>query len=159
MSDRPKNTTGALQGEALLPQSMRRSLPIALLQAREAVMARFRPMLAAHDITEQQWRVLRVLAEAGALEATELAHRALLLAPSLTRILKTLEERALVTRARHESDGRRTLIEISPCGLDLIRAVAPESAAIYAEIEERLGEEPLRAVLDQLEALIDRLSE
>ena len=59
--------------DATMPQRVRRALPIALLEAREAVMSRFRPMLATHDITEQQWRVLRVLAEAGPLEATELA--------------------------------------------------------------------------------------
>lgn len=34
-----------------------------LLRAREVIMAHFRPMLARHDITERQWRVLRVLAE------------------------------------------------------------------------------------------------
>ncbi len=40
-----------------------RSLPIALLRARESLMARFRPMLAAHGFTEQQWRVLRIVGE------------------------------------------------------------------------------------------------
>ena len=44
-----------------LPRDTRRSLPMALLRARETVMARFRPMLAENDINEQQWRVLRVL--------------------------------------------------------------------------------------------------
>ena len=42
-----------------------RSLPIMLLRAREAVMKRFRPMLKAHGLSEQQWRVLRVLNETG----------------------------------------------------------------------------------------------
>ena len=36
---------------ALLPRNTRRSLPIALLRAREAVMTHFRPMLAAHELT------------------------------------------------------------------------------------------------------------
>ena len=38
-----------------------RSLPMALLRAREAVMARFRPLFRLHGVTEQQWRVLRAL--------------------------------------------------------------------------------------------------
>ena len=37
------------------------SLPMELLKAREAAMARFRPMLRSHGLTEQQWRVLRAL--------------------------------------------------------------------------------------------------
>ena len=39
------------------------SLPMMLLRAREAVMGRFRPMLREFDLTEQQWRIIRVLAE------------------------------------------------------------------------------------------------
>ena len=59
--------------DRLLPRNTRRSLPIALLRAREAVMSHFRPMLAKYDVTEQQWRVIRVLAEAGTLDASDVA--------------------------------------------------------------------------------------
>lgn len=69
----------------LFPRETRRSLPIALLRAREAMMQHFRPMLAVHDLTEQQWRVLRVLAESGAKDATQLAELAQILGPSLSR--------------------------------------------------------------------------
>ena len=41
----------------------KRSLTIGLLRARESLMLSFRPMLAKHKFTEQQWRVLRVLGE------------------------------------------------------------------------------------------------
>ena len=74
------------------------SLPMALLKAREAVMAGFRPDLDAHDLTEQQWRVLRVLTEHPGITAGELAERAALLKPSLSRIVGRLEERGLVDR-------------------------------------------------------------
>lgn len=42
---------------------MHESLTIALLQAREAAMAFFRPILKANHLTEQQWRIIRVLAD------------------------------------------------------------------------------------------------
>ena len=45
-----------------------RNLPRLLLQARESVIAHFRPILKAHGLTEQQWRVLRALVDAGPLE-------------------------------------------------------------------------------------------
>jgi hypothetical protein len=38
-----------------------KSLPMALMRTREAVMKRFRPSLRDHALTEQQWRVLRAL--------------------------------------------------------------------------------------------------
>ena len=40
-----------------------RSLPIALLRARERVMGPIRALLSGADLTEQQWRVLRVVQE------------------------------------------------------------------------------------------------
>ena len=42
-----------------------RSLPIALLRARETVMGPVREMLAGTPVNEQKWRVLRVLDESG----------------------------------------------------------------------------------------------
>ena len=65
-----------------------RNLPRLLLQARESVMAHTRPSLREHGLSDQQWRVLRVLNEGGALDAAELAARANILAPSLTRMIR-----------------------------------------------------------------------
>ena len=138
----------------MLPPNIRRSLPMALLRAREVVMAHFRPMLARHDITEQQWRALRELAESGPLEATELANRASILPPSLTRIIKALEERSFITRNKVKGDGRRAMLAISPSGLALIEELAPERRAIYDAIEKRYGAEEHEKLLDMLEALI-----
>lgn len=138
----------------MLPPSTRRSLPMALLRAREIIMSHFRPMLARHDITEQQWRVLRVLAEAGPLEATELANHASILPPSLTRIIKAMEERRFITRNRVKDDGRRTRLSISPAGLTLIEELSPERLAIYEAIEKRFGRDQHEQLLDMLEELI-----
>ena len=46
----------------------RRNLPLMMLQAREQVIARFRPALNANGITEQQWRIVRLLLDTGPLE-------------------------------------------------------------------------------------------
>ncbi|OJU03879.1 MAG: homoprotocatechuate degradation operon regulator, HpaR [Rhizobiales bacterium 65-79] len=138
----------------MLPPSTRRSLPMALLRAREIVMARFRPMLARHDITEQQWRVLRVLAEAGPLEATELAKQASILPPSLTRIIKAMEERKFISRGRVKDDGRRTRLAVTAAGQALIEELTPERIAIYDAIEKRYGAEQHQKLLDMLERLI-----
>lgn len=139
---------------ALLPQNTRRSLPMSLLRAREAVMSRFRPILAQHDVTEQQWRVIRVLGEQSPLDATELAERASILAPSLTRIIKGLEDRQLITRGKVADDGRRVLLTIAPKGSLLIDAVAPLSSAIYNDVEQRFGAERYELLLDLLEELV-----
>ncbi|QKC85400.1 homoprotocatechuate degradation operon regulator HpaR [Mesorhizobium sp. NZP2077] len=127
---------------------------MALLRAREVIMTHFRPMLARHDITEQQWRVLRVLAESGPLEATELANRASILPPSLTRIIKTMEERRFISRNKVKGDGRRARLAIRSAGLALIEDLSPERTAIYEAIEHRYGAEQQERLLDLLESLI-----
>ncbi len=40
---------------------MHDSLTIALLQAREAAMTYFRPIVKSHNLTDQQWRIVRIL--------------------------------------------------------------------------------------------------
>lgn len=137
----------------------RRSLPIALLRAREKVMDRFRPLLQQHGVTEQQWRVLRVLDEAPGIDMSALAEGANILAPSLSRMTKGLEERGLIATARSTQDARRASLHLTPAGKALIRAVAPESAAIRRDIETRLGPARVQALLDQLDQLLRDLED
>lgn len=134
-----------------------RTLPIALLRAREAVMERMRPILHAHDITEQQWRVIRVLREEGQLDATTLADQACILAPSLTRILKALEGRNLLHTARDQADGRRLVVELTTEGRALIASVTPQASEIYHRIEEAMGAGRVEHLLNELEYLLAAL--
>ncbi|MDQ0458427.1 homoprotocatechuate degradation operon regulator HpaR [Rhizobium paknamense] len=153
----PDSSPPKLAQDALLPRNTRRSLPIALLRAREAVMTHFRPMLAAHDLTEQQWRVIRILGERGLLDASEVADRAFILAPSLTRIIKALEERGLIEKEKDEADGRRVLLRIAPAGLRIINEVTPESRLIYEALESKFGIEKIDLLLDLLGELADTM--
>ncbi|MEM7377704.1 MAG: homoprotocatechuate degradation operon regulator HpaR [Pseudomonadota bacterium] len=138
-----------------VPTQTRRSIPIALLRAREQVMSRFRPMLAVHGVTEQQWRVLRVVAESEAIDASELAQRACILAPSLTRIAKHLEDGGLIMRVKDAQDARRARFDIAPDGLALIDAMAADREAIYASIEAEFGHERMETLLELLEQLAE----
>lgn len=146
--DEVKETLPVIE-EARLKET-RRSLPIALLRAREAVMSHFRPMLANHGVTEQQWRVLRVLNEAGTLDASEVADRAFILAPSLTRMIRSLEERGFISKHKDKGDGRRVLLKLAPAGEDVIHEVLPDSRKIYAVLEERFGRERIDQLVDLL---------
>lgn len=116
-------------------------------------MRHFRPMLAQHDITEQQWRVIRVLAEGGRLDATEAGNRAVILGPSLTRIIRVLEDRKLIVRDRDASDGRRVLLELTPKGRRFMEEIVPHARAIYKRIEDSYGVERLESLLDLLAEL------
>lgn len=132
-----------------------RSLPIAMIRARERIMAPIRDMLAETGITEQQWRVLRVLAEHGPQDASDLADKASLLAPSLTRILKTLSTREFISRTQDTDDRRRQLVAISETGQKIIDDNAAEAAQIVAQFKTALGVQNYELLLDLLDQLSD----
>lgn len=132
---------------------------MSLLLAREAVMNRFRPALKLFNITEQQWRVLRALSSVSEIEVMELAKATSLLAPSLSRILRDMEERGLVIRRQVPDDLRRSLTSISPDGLKLIDAVAPYSESIYQEITETVGRDTMEELQSLCRDVIGALSE
>jgi len=131
-----------------------RSLPIALIRAREGVMSPIRDMLAETNITEQQWRVLRVLSEHGQMDAKSLAERASLLFPSLTRIAATLRKKGLVTQTRDEKDRRRQFIAITASGQKIIDDRIPQSTEIVEGFKDTLGPENYETLLDLL-AMLD----
>lgn len=133
-----------------------RSLPIALLRARERVMGPIRGMLADAGITEQQWRVLRVLEESGPLEPTRIADLACLLLPSLTRILQKLDEKGMISRRPDPKDGRKQIIQITAKGRKLIEANLPASISLMEQVRDSMGADRFEALLDLLNDL-DRL--
>jgi len=128
---------------------------MALLKARESVMVRFRPSLRAHNLTEQQWRVLRAMSavERG-LRPMEMSQMTFISMPSLSRLLKTLQARGLISRARLEDDLRGSEFELTAAGHEIVKEIAPSSEAIYAEIEALVGP----AEIEQLYRLLDHVA-
>ena len=135
---------------------IQRSLPIALLRARERLMPPIREMLAQSGITEQQWRVLRALEESGPLEPTRLAHKACLLLPSQTRIVRTLERKGLVCRVAGPASRRRPRVSITDAGRYILETNAARSRQIRSETMSLLGPEKFETLLNILEELTER---
>ena len=134
------------------------SLPMSLLRAREAAMQHFRPMLRSHGMTEQQWRVMRALASKRTVEFPELVDMTFLLAPSMSRILKELENRKLIVRQTTHEDARKINVAITAAGLRLIEKVAPHSEFVYGQISSRYGAKKLATLQAMLRDLEDALS-
>ncbi|MGO9425303.1 MAG: homoprotocatechuate degradation operon regulator HpaR [Steroidobacteraceae bacterium] len=135
----------------------RRNLPLLMLQAREHVIGHFRPVLNAHGITEQQWRVVRVLLDAGALEPREIGELCRLSSPSLAGVLSRMEELGFVDRKRVAHDQRRVRVSLTPRSRALAARMAPEIEAAYARVERLLGAEFSRHLYEALDALIEKL--
>lgn len=128
-----------------------RNLPRLLLQAREAVMAHTRPSLRAHGLSDQQWRVLRVLGEHGTVETGRVAREAFILGPSLTGVLARMERDGLIQRERDPADQRRTVVSATPRGKRMVKKLSVAIEDHYVAMEQALGAERL----GQLYALLD----
>ena len=133
-----------------------RNLPRLLLQARESVMGHTRPSLRAHGLSDQQWRVLRVLGEHAhdsGVETGRVAKEAFLLGPSLTGVLTRMERDGLIERQRCPQDARRTVVRATAVGLAKVQALSRSIEAHYAWMEGQLG----KTVLQDLYALLDQV--
>ncbi len=129
------------------------SLAAILLSTKESVLAPMRPRLREYRITEPQWRVMRVISDRGATDATGLSEVGLLHAPSVTRILKELEARKLINREQDPEDRRRTLVALSPEGREVVKTVSRHVLNVMREYSERFGAERLERLANELRAL------
>ncbi|MDG0831457.1 bifunctional helix-turn-helix transcriptional regulator/GNAT family N-acetyltransferase [Roseateles saccharophilus] len=98
------------------------------------------PTLAGSDFTLPEARVLWELAHHAPLSAAALGKGLQLDAGYLSRLLRGLKSRGLLTSQAHPSDGRQTLLKLSPAGR---RAFAPLDRGSQAEAEALLA--PLSA--------------
>jgi homoprotocatechuate degradation regulator HpaR len=135
-----------------------RNLPLLLLQAREGVIAHFRPILNAHGVTEQQWRILRALLETGPLEPRQIGEACRISSPSLAGVLSRMDDLGYVRRERLASDQRRVMVTPTAKSRALAAAMAPQIEAVYQAIEAHIGADFIQrfyATLDELIGLLD----
>ena len=135
------------------PGIRHRNLPLLLAQAREVVISNFRPILNHLGVTEQQWRIIRVLSEHGQLEPWQLAEQCQILKPSLTGVLSRMADMDLVQRQRHDTDQRRQVVTLTERARDLVSQAAPLVEKQYKALEAALGKD----LIDDLYRVLDRL--
>ena len=131
-----------------------RNLPHLLLKARETMLVQFRPIIAHFGLTEQQWRILRVLSDWGETEQRELASACGMLGPSLTGVLSRMEEQELIARSRLPFDQRRVHVRLTPPGERVVQALKPLIQRQYRNIERALGPAVVSELIDALDRFL-----
>ncbi len=134
-----------------------RNVPLLLLRAREAMMAYFRPALSKHQLTEQQWRILRALHEKEQLEPRELCQECCILSPSMAGILKRMEELNLIIKVSSKFDKRRVMVTLASGIGEMVEDILRENLAAYDALAKKVGEEELKTLMAQLDGMLERL--
>lgn len=132
---------------------IRPSLTLALLQARETTMSFFRPALNEIGLTEQQWRIIRILSQYDALESNQLADLACILKPSLTGILNRMLEMKLINKTKSPEDQRIYLISLTEAGQQCFTHQVVTMEETYQKIQKEYGEEKMQTLMQLLKEL------
>ncbi|MAS03864.1 MAG: hypothetical protein CL534_04125 [Ahrensia sp.] len=132
-----------------------RSLAVACTRGREAVVSRFRDMLHRENLSEQQWRVLRILTDQGELTSVEISSLACIHKVSISRIVSSLESRGLVARRASETDARASYVDLTPYGRMFMKPLVEEATVIHLQIADDFGIERY----EQLLLLLRQLAE
>lgn len=106
--------------------------------------------LARVDLTVDQWRALRTLAAGPGLTMGELTERLLIPAPSTTRLVDGLVDRALVYRRSSPGDRRRVEATLTDAGDRLLARAEALVDSHEAEIRSGYGASVVDALLDAL---------
>jgi len=137
-------------------QEFSHSLPMMLYRALDSVMPRFREIFKVFGLTEQQWRVLRVLWQCEQIPFRELADLTLIPAPSLVGVIDRLSRSGLTRRCRSEQDRRNVFVHATKKGRALEAKVMPRVNKAYAELRRSVDAatwEALIAGLEQISAV------
>jgi homoprotocatechuate degradation regulator HpaR len=129
------------------------SLPMLLNRSLDAIMPPYRDLFQEFGVTEQQWRVLRVLWEQKHLTSAQISILTLLPSPSLVGILDRLEKKELVKRLRSSSDRREINIIITDKGRELQSEVMPKVKKIQDQIKVILTDPEWRELNKSLEKI------
>ncbi|GAA1962119.1 MarR family winged helix-turn-helix transcriptional regulator [Catenulispora subtropica] len=127
-----------------------------LTSAQRTLSKELAERLAAEQVTVDQWRVLRLLGHPDAADGTatsELAERTQIAAPSLTRLLDGLVDRALVYRKQSLHDGRRIDLHLSDPGRRLLTRLEAIVEAHEQVLARRLGTNGLSDAIAILQRL------
>jgi DNA-binding MarR family transcriptional regulator len=109
------------------------------------------------DVTLTQLAALSTLHKCGALTPGRLAAREGVQPPSMTRVIAALEELGYVERNPHPSDGRQSIVTLTPAGLALIEETISVREA-WLDHELAALSEPEREVLARAAEIIERIA-
>lgn len=132
-----------------------RNLPLLMLVAREGVTSFFRSVFREFGLTEQQWRILRVLNEKGELMIGQIAESTYVLGPSLSGILQRMIEADLVVKRVDPQDTRRFYVSATRRGINIFDQMVPRIEEEYTRLEQIVG----ASRISELYALLDLVIE
>jgi len=131
------------------------SLPMMLHRTLDSIIPKYREVFKQHGISEQQWRILRVLWETQECTAAELAKRTLLPSPSMVGVIDRMNAKGLVLRDRSTEDRRRVNVRLTEKGRSMQAELQPQIDKVYEQILSQCKDKDLATTINTLQNIID----
>lgn len=115
-----------------------------------------------YGVSRREWRLVGLITVYGAMSPSELADRAHLERPRVSRVLTGLVKRGLLMRTNLPNDRRRAVVQVTPAGRQLYEEVFPQLVGIHHRLLKALTpeqRETLDELLEILTAEAERLAE
>ena len=122
-----------------------------LYAASREVIKRYHPLLADLDLTYTQYVCMMVLWEHRSISSRELGEKLFLDSGTLTPVLKSMEAKGLITRARSDKDERVLTVTLTEAGM----ALRKKAEDIPAKLAGCIKMDPADAI--QLHSLLYKL--
>ena len=117
------------------------------------------PVIAAHGLTNQQWKVLSVLSQLTPTTAQEVTRWVTLDKSAVSRTVRMLLEQGLITRKLHSQDARNVHLFLTAKGTTLYKRVGDELAALQTELMQDVAPAAGAGLFRALRQVEDRLRE
>ena len=109
------------------------------------------------ELTPEQWIVLVQLWEKDGQSQSALSEQTLRDAPTMSRILDTMQKSGLVTRVVDEQDARSRLVKLTRKGIALQPQLVPVAKRIVARLEQGISERDLETTHRTLAKMLSNL--
>ncbi|MGI8330178.1 MarR family winged helix-turn-helix transcriptional regulator [Actinomadura scrupuli] len=110
-----------------------------------------------HSLTITQYAALAAVTQHNAMTPRDLAEHEKVQPPSMTRVIAALEERGLLERSAHPTDGRQVVLNATDQGRALVREERRRKEAWLSQRLRELTPEE-RAILRQAAPILQKLS-
>lgn len=109
------------------------------------------------DITPEQWMVLIRLWERDGISQAEVSDATLRDAPTMSRILKTMEQRGIVERRRSPEDARIQFVFLTRHGRALKKKLVPEVRSLVERMLQGIPPKDLEGLRKTLKQMFENL--
>ncbi len=140
-----------------MPASERLGLDVK--RAEQVLMAAKSAALRATDLTVAQYAALAVLAEHPGISGAALARECLVTPQAMAAVLKTLDERGLITRSPHPWHRHVLESRLTPAGRDLLETADRAAVRIERRIADVLTPDERQTLRDLLARCVRAIQE